>query len=362
MENRNAPTETEVAAWLAEGRLTLPPLQFQLTKNRPSYTTGPLEWDFELKAEWGKQTATFAVEYKRLSTPQVFQELLLRCRTERLPRGRQPLILVPYLKPSQLEELELSGISGVDWCGNGVILSDKMRVFRTGSENRFLIASPIKNIYRKTTSMIPRTFLARARFASVKDVLGEVNRRNLALQALHQEPVSLGTVSKALQQMEADLIVDRGDAIRLIQMDRLLESLRQNYVAIKPSTTIRLKVDCPTRELPEFIAGKLANHILVATGASSTRRYATFERGEMLAFYCASLTDSVERLGGREEKRFPNVELIETRDPLAFFDARLDAGIYWAAPVQTYLELAQGDKRDREAAEQVHALLRREAQ
>jgi hypothetical protein len=62
-------------------------------------------------------------------------------------------------------------------------------------------------------------------------------------------------------------------------------------------------------------------------------------------------------LGGRETDRFPNVELIETLEQPLYFDARDESGFYWASPVQTWLELMQGDKRDRGTAAQVREFI-----
>ena len=65
----------------------------------------------------------------------------------------------------------------------------------------------------------------------------------------------------------------------------------------------------------------------------------------------------MERLSGSQTDRFPDLELIETDDETVYFDARQDAEFWWASPVQVYLELMAGDKRDRETAEQVRALI-----
>jgi hypothetical protein len=51
--------------------------------------------------------------------------------------------------------------------------------------------------------------------------------------------------------------------------------------------------------------------------------------------------------------RFPNLEILETDDETVYFDARGGASLPWASPVQTYLELMAGDKRDKETADQV---------
>ena len=45
--------------------------------------------------------------------------------------------------------------------------------------------------------------------------------------------------------------------------------------------------------------------------------------------------------------------LEETQDDIVYFDIRRENGVIWASPIQTYLELMSGDKRDRETAAQV---------
>ncbi|MDD5674993.1 MAG: hypothetical protein PHC61_12555, partial [Chitinivibrionales bacterium] len=55
--------------------------------------------------------------------------------------------------------------------------------------------------------------------------------------------------------------------------------------------------------------------------------------------------------------RFPNLEIIESTDPTDYFDARQKNGLWWASPVQSYLELMSGDKRDQETAVQIKSFL-----
>ncbi|MBW1691239.1 MAG: hypothetical protein JRI71_10070 [Deltaproteobacteria bacterium] len=65
----------------------------------------------------------------------------------------------------------------------------------------------------------------------------------------------------------------------------------------------------------------------------------------------------LERLPGNQTDRFPNLELVETGDETVYFDARQEGGFWWASPVQVYLELMAGDKRDQETAEQVKSYI-----
>ncbi len=73
----------------------------------------------------------------------------------------------------------------------------------------------------------------------------------------------------------------------------------------------------------------------------------------MLSLYCPRIEEIITRLPRSPSDRFPNCELIEVEDETVYFDAREEEGFLWASPVQVYLELMAGDKRDRETAEQL---------
>ncbi|WP_425613850.1 hypothetical protein NA78x_003694 [Anatilimnocola sp. NA78] len=369
MENRKPPTEDDSLEWLRKAQLSLPPLRFKLTTAQPRYP-GSRKWDFEIEAVWDNQSAVFAVEYKSLFNPKAFDEALGQCRSAVLPPNHFPLLLMPYLRTSQLEELESYGISGVDWCGNGVVIvPGRFRVFRTGNRNQFATYARIKNIYRKNTSMVARALLSASPFSSVQEILTEVNFRNVLAKTTGKTPMSLGTVSKALKELEDELIVDRSQGIRLLQADKLLDQLEQNYEPPKNANRVRLKVDCEFNQLPQLLNAAIGvqDSPLVATGLSSVTRYATMQREEVLSIYCPQLQAVRAAIGGRETNRFPNLELIETTEQSLYFDARQDgepplaAPFYWASPTQTYLELMHGDKRDRETADQVRDNILRHA-
>ena len=356
MENRKLPTESEVADWLRQDQLSLAPLRFKLKQREVRFSDQNRQWDFIIEAAWNDQTANFAVEYKTLFTPKVFDETLRICKSAILPEGYYPLILMPYLRQSQLDELERNSISGVDWCGNGVVtVPDKYHVFRTGNRNQFASYAPIKNIYRKNTSMVGRALLVKRRYSEVQDLRDEVNARNMLVACGEVTPMSFSTVSKALKGLEDDLIVDRQNGVRLLQSDKLLYELNLNYELPRVTSIVSLKVDCGQRELPEFVREKaeLAMTPIVATGLSSVSRYAVMQRDDVLAIYCPRSAELQKQLAARETDRFPNLQIWETDEQRVYFDPRQEDNFPWSSPLQTYFELMTGDKRDRETADQV---------
>ncbi len=356
---KKPPTEKQVIERLRTGQLDLPPLRFEVLESSSPNDQSP-PWDAIVEARWQDERVLFAVECKAASTPKAFEETVRQATDLLRPRGCLPLIVLPYLRDSQLAELEQRGLSGVDLCGNGVVVAPgKFSVYRTGAKNQFPSYSPIKNVYRKNTSMVARALMAKPSYAAVQDLRDEINARNVLVARWGKTPMSPGTVSKALKGLEDDLIVDRRDGVRILQADKLLDRLSESYVSPSVTNRVRMKIDCGPEELTRLIREKSDAAIapVVATGLSSVPRYAVMQRDEILSVYCPRGDALLKQLPGKEDSRFPNFELLETEEQPVYFDAREEKGFLWASPLQTYLELAAGDKRDRETAEQVRSYL-----
>jgi hypothetical protein len=182
----------------------------------------------------GRAKGGFAVEFKAIWTPKIIREAMYRVKAAARDLRLNPMIIVPYLNEERLRELERENVSGVDLCGNGVVIvPEKLFIFRTGNPNQFPSSAPIKNIYRRNSSMVARLFLIRSRFSRVTEVLDGVNQRNLFADWARQ-PMSLSTISKALKGLEQDLIVAReGAAARLLQAEKLLDRLVENFTVPK---------------------------------------------------------------------------------------------------------------------------------
>ncbi|MDF1594300.1 MAG: hypothetical protein P1P89_22540, partial [Desulfobacterales bacterium] len=189
------PTEKEMLEQLRRGKVSLPPLSFRLLKGGQKLGLGgAVRFDALLEASWGKNKAKFIVECKSLSTPKAFQNGLIMLKASSLPKGWGPLLFRPFLSEQQLQELEREGISGIDLCGNGVVIvPGKFSVFRGGEKNFFTSSAPIKNIYRKNSSMVGRVFLFRPGFKTVQDICAEINRQNPLVKYWNKKAMSLST-------------------------------------------------------------------------------------------------------------------------------------------------------------------------
>lgn len=348
-ESRKIPTEIEAVERLRSGAVQLPPLSLRVV-DAPD-RSGRDRYDVIVEVLWSGRPYRFALEYKSRSTPKVFEETVARIKGDRRPAGTYPMLMTPFLSSGQLAELEQGEVSGVDLCGNGVvIIAGELCVFRTGQPNRYPQSGPIKNIYRGRTSLVPRVFLARPTYSEVNEVKREIEARG--------GKIAISTISKALATLDEDLIIKRaGGFTSLLQAETLLDKLAASYMP--PRVTRRLVgrwEGGPEDLLSEFFdkAGR-AGLRAILSGVSSVGRYAVMAREKKVQVYCNNIEATVRAAGTaiKETPRFPNVELIETNADFVYFDARPEAGIRYSCPVQTFLELMAGDKRDRETAEQV---------
>lgn len=364
--SRQSLSEDQLLGYLDSVQDAFPPLSFRVRSgDRGMQRDSGLDGIAE--AAWGDQRFLFAVEAKRQSTPKAIQQSASKVEEAARRLGLEPLLLTPYLSETQLRYLESRQVSGLDLCGNGVVIvPGKLLVFRTGNANRFPNSQPIRNVYRGTSSLVARCFLLRSEYASAQELLEEIKARG--------GEVTLPTVSKVCSTLEEDLMIarerqGRATRLRLLQPDKLLDQLAAEWEPISPRRVFVGKWIGTSKAWRDALTewSKKPNNRVLATGETSTNAYATMAREPVDRFYCTQVGDLVRSLGEllQETKRFPNVELIETDEPAAYFDPRSDLT---ASPLQTYLELIRGhnpmlgDKRHRETAEQVRERILTELQ
>jgi hypothetical protein len=349
-------TEEAMLAFLREGQLRLPPLQ--LLEVQGPRKDRNAELDALITLGWRGRSYRFAVEMKSLWTPKAVRMAMDQASKNATSARAYPLVMVPYLSEEWIRTLEAESVSGIDLCGNGVVVvPGKLLVLRTGAPNRYRWQGTIKNVYRKNSSIVARLFLLVPQFDSVKAALEEIRRRG--------GEVTIGTVSKVCKSLEDDLIIERERSetpatrrLRLLQPEKLLDLLTANFVPPEVGSTYRGKCILPPQGLRERLVRVDADGgvKVTLTGASSVDAYAIMAREPVQSFYCTDVASVVASLGGdiRETDRFANVVFLETRDDFLYFDRR--PGLV-ASPIQTYLELARGDKREKETADQVRRVI-----
>ena len=360
-KSERVPDRADMIAAIGRGELSFPPLTLCGESPKTERQSGGEEErtpDAVVGVGWGEREFRFAAVCRAAESPKEVREAAdVAVRAARSGEG-QPLVVVPFLPSSQLDALLALEVSGLDLCGNGVlVVPGEVLVYRTGSPNRFLRRGTIKNVYRRSSSVVARLFLVVPAFDSVNDAREEINRRG--------GTAALGTVSKVCEALDADLILERtrdsgakNRNLRLLQGDKLLDRLAENYTPPATGTVFVGRYAKSAEELVGALAAwqKETDGRVVRTGVGSVDAYAVMAREPIDTFYCTDVPGLVSRLGTdvRAGERFANLRLLQTRDELPYFDAR--PGLL-ASPIQTYLELAAGDKRDRETADQVRRLI-----
>jgi hypothetical protein len=359
------PSEIDILDALEKRQVQLPPLSFRVVTDvrSPPAADPKFQIDAIVEASWSERTWKFATELKRFSTPKLLRDALGAIRPAAAQAQLNPMIVVPYLSPENIASLETERVSGLDLCGNGiVVVPGQLLVVRTGNANRFPQSATIRNVYRGDSSLVARAFLARPEYTAVGEIQTAI--RDLG------GTITLPTVSKVLKALEGDLIVGREPgSIRLLQPDKLLERLAVNYRAPKTKDRYVGKIALGEQELPRALANaaRQVGSRFVLTGAASATRYAVMAREPIVAAYCSSPPEellSVLPAPAERSDRFPNIDLIWTTDAPVYFDPDLsnvadEAEVPCASPVQAYLELASGDNRQRQTAEQVREYLLR---
>jgi hypothetical protein len=305
---------------------------------------------------WGDQPGefSFVIEVKAQSTP-----LVVRSAIDQVKRFAssqwQPMVMVPYLSPERLLDLEREQVSGVDLCGNGiVIVPGRLLVVRTGNSNLYRESRPLGNPYRGRSAMVARMLLMRPQGLTVTEILASVHRAGGTL--------SLPQTSKAVQALVDERIaVKIAGVINLVDSARLLDKLGNEWR--QPVIRDRRAMRLPSGM--DSIALLSSNPELqwAMTGESSVDRHVMFSQGGPRRIAVSNLQLALSLLGGTVEAvpNFADVELLETNEPGCFFANDTDErGIRWASKLQTWLELQSGDARQQDAARDLRAQILRE--
>ncbi|MBK5256673.1 MAG: hypothetical protein JJE39_11620 [Vicinamibacteria bacterium] len=266
------------------------------------------------------------------------------------------MIQVPFLSRKRLEDLEREGVSGVDLCGNGlIVVPSRLFVLRSGEPNRHRDSRPLNNPYRGRSAMVARTLLIQPRWESLTALAAKVREAGAEL--------SLPQVSKAVQALSEDLVVSKeAGTITLREPLRLLDELgrawQQPRIRARQALRLPAGMDWATR-LSSDATIKWA-----LTGGLSVTRYTAFSESGPRVIAVSDVEAATTLLGGTPEDvpSFADIELIQTDEAGFFFNNEIDDhGVRWASRLQAWLELQAGDARQQSAARDLRGILLRGA-
>ena len=319
--------------------------------------------DAVVRVTWRGKTAAFAVAAKATGSPAALEKAVESARRSAGQFRALPMLYLPFLDEEALARLEELQVSGIDTAGNALILAEDFCLYRTGRAKRFRDSRPIRNPYAGDSSIVARCFWLRPRFGSLSELREFALQNTILAQGSDQTSfLALGTVSKALNALRQELIVvNDGSGMRLADAARLAMRLQQGYRE-RPGRRLTGKTALSREEVWERLAADCgaSGNRYVSTGVSASAYYGVLAGMDRLALYVDSVSRAAEVLQVRQGSAFADIELVEARSSVPFFDCRREGNAVWASDIQCWLELAQGSSREMEAAEALKAsLLRR---
>lgn len=332
-------------ARFSAGSVLLPPLLVRTVEMQPP--NGRADARLELSLPGETESFWFTLESKGKGNPRTVQLAMMQAR-QAAKGGDFPMIQVPFLPPERLDELEREGVSGVDLCGNGiVIVPGRLCVVRSGAPNKYPDSRPLNNPYRGRSAMVARMLLERPKWASLSQLADAVRSAGADL--------SLPQVSKAVQAMEEDLILAKlTREITLKEPLRLLDVLGREWRGPRIRARQALRVSSVREVAPALSSNPRLQWAF--TGESSAVRYAMSSQGGPRKIAVSSLPLALTLLEGEPEfvPNFADVELIETEEAGFFFSNEVDGnGDRWSSRLQAWLELQSGDARQQDVAKDI---------
>ena len=152
-----------------------------------------------------------------------------------------------------------------------------------------------------------------------------------------------------LTALEQELLIIRKPDIRLVRPDALLDRLRGDYVA--PVSRRQEKIRLIESESAWVRINKNVAESGVRYAISNPERYTVLPRStSALRVFTTDIDALLTGVDYVPDERFPTLDVIETDSRVPFLDKRFTIDRWWTSPIQEYLELANGSKREAEAA------------
>lgn len=296
-------------------------------------------------------TERFAVVCRTRSTTEDFRKAIQQASDNARRLAFHPLIFLPYLSPDRLMELEGLAVSGVDMCGNGIAyVPNHTCVFRTGQPNLYPDSRPVANPYRGRSGIVARMLIDKPQWDTLSELSYAIEKQS------QLKGPSLSQVSKAIAAfVEEMLVIKEGNRITLTDPIRMLDHLRKNWRRGQPRKQRSYRSLEGKPRLSELSGSEDLAWSL--TGESSATRYCEIAQGGPLrvAVSDLKLAESMLSLAPESVPSFADIVLTETKDDETFFANEQDGdGIRYASRIQTWLELNEGDARQRETAKDLH--------
>jgi hypothetical protein len=122
MSRSPLPTEEEIVSRLRGGEVAFPPLRLGWKESKAKGVAKAKGVVGVVRLSWRKQGFTFVAECKRRFDPRTIAVAAEQARKQAEVRKGLPLVVVPFLDGPALDALEARAVSGIDLCGNGLVI------------------------------------------------------------------------------------------------------------------------------------------------------------------------------------------------------------------------------------------------
>ena len=257
-----------------------------------------------------------------------------------------PMLVSPYLSPESRAICTDHDVAYLDLAGNARLAFDTVYIERTVADKPRSETRALRSIFTPKAAAILRVLLHEPdRAWRVADLAAQAN-------------ASYGHVSNVRKALlEREWLEVRDEGAVLVQPDALLQTWRENYR--RPAgQSITGYTHLHGRQLDERLRGKLNPYPerprAIYSLHSAAQWFAPFGRSGTQTFYADE--PGAEALTGelklRPAARGANVVLHVPTDESLFDDASEPGpNLFCTNPIVTYLDLWNGNDRDREAAE-----------
>ncbi len=257
-----------------------------------------------------------------------------------------PMLVSPYLSPESRAICTDHNVAYLDLFGNAHLAFDGVYIDRAVADKPKAESRALRSIFTPKAAAILRVMLRESdRAWHVTDLAEKAN-------------ASLGHVSNVRKALlEREWIEKQANGVVLVQPDALLKTWRENYR--RPSGhRITGYTHLHGKQLDERLSGALnpQRPRAIYSLHSAAQWFAPFGRDGTHIFYAdeSGAQFLQEALKLTPVPKGANVVLHIPNDESLFDDAIEPApGIFCTSPIITYLDLWNGNDRDREAAEYV---------
>ncbi len=312
--------------------------------------------DGRIEFEHGDHTYALIIEVKANGAPRFVRSAVYQLKGY-LAHARQsghgdsgtrsiPMLVSPYLSPASRSICIDHDVAYLDLVGNAHLAFDNVYIDRAVADRPKSETRALRSIFTPKAAAILRVLLRdSARAWRVTDLAKAAN-------------ASLGHVSNVRKALlTREWIEKRNNGIILVQPDALLRTWREEYrqsAGRRISGYTLFHGDQLSKQLSGSLNPEPQHPRAIYSSNSAAQWFAPFARGGTHSFYADEpgarmLTETLKltRVG-----KGTNVIVRIPNDENLFEDAVQPApGIFCASPIVTYLDLWNGNDRDREAAD-----------